>query len=318
MSDDPTNHPDEENATAVPDALTARIDQLAEERDIAEAHARFSQYVAGSAYRSECEVERWARNTLAALPLPLDTTRGSALMRKRLLLRRLAAELAARNGRPDELGDLVLLIYREHGGSLLPWVQQLVNYGSSDGAAVWARYALAHKDCRDRAELEALLLSIGEPPSGWVDAVGAFAANPSVSEWEKLMRFTPAESFYQRSRNTLQMLMRMDVDHEVLFRCATHYGILPDAIELVDTGRVAPETVLERGEQGPVHARGLWFGLAARAAFARGNRLGTVRFLREACLVAHPAFPPTLDVAFIRADADRELNDMLDRAGVSR
>jgi hypothetical protein len=91
---------------------------------------------------------------------------------------------------------------------------------------------------------------------------------------------------------------------------------VPEAIELVERGLVDPETCVRRGDEGPPLARAVWLGLAAQAAFARGDRFGTVRLLREACRIADPAFPPIASMMSIREQADDELREMLDRAGV--
>jgi len=66
-----------------------------------------------------------------------------------------------------------------------------------------------------------------------------------------------------------------------------------------------------------VLARSLWLGLAAAAAFARGDRLGVVR-LRRAANAVRGGVPPDHHVVAIRAACDDELAAMLDAAGVPR
>ncbi|MBI5536464.1 MAG: hypothetical protein HY898_27325 [Deltaproteobacteria bacterium] len=263
-------------------------------------------------------IEHWARATLEALPTPLRPSGGSELGQRRIILRRLGAEAAARRNRPDDLLALLLADWRDHGESPAPYIEQLVRYGRDHLAAVMSRYALSKEDCPERKRIEAALESIGAPPNGWQEAVLAFACAPSVAAWERLMQFTPDDVFYHRTRNTLQMLIQMGVDGDILFQCATRYGSTPDAIELVERGLVTPETVVHRGRQGPTTARGLWLGLAARAALVRGDRFGAVRLLKEAVETADPAFPPLTEVWAIREMADDELNEILDKAGVPR
>ena len=263
-------------------------------------------------------IEHWARATLDALPTPLRSSRGSELERRRTILRRLAAECTARRGNPDELLAQLLADWRDYADSPAPYIEHLVLYGRSHMAAVMARYVLSEADCPERKRIEAALESVGAPPDGWQEAVLAFARAPSVDAWDRLMQFTPDDVFYHRTRNTLQMLMQMGVDGDILFRCATRYGCTPDALELVERGLVAPETIVQRGREGPTTALGLWLGLAARAALVRGDRFGAVRLLKEAVETADPAFPPLSEVWAIRELADDELNEILDKAGVPR
>jgi hypothetical protein len=132
------------------------------------------------------------------------------------------------------------------------------------------------------------------------------------------MRFTPNEAYYQRTRNTLRILRRLGTDPNALFRCATRHGTVPDAFALVQSGEVDPETVVARADEASPAARGLWLGLAAEAAFARGDDLGTVRLLKMAYAEAAEGLGPRMSVMSIRAAASPELQEMLDRVGVPR
>jgi hypothetical protein len=300
---------------------------------VEELEARVDEFVADDHARRATDVVAWlddlgdddialiehsARAALDALPTPLRPSRGSELERRRAILRRLAAESAARRNRPDELLALLLANWRDHGDSPAQYIEHLVRYGREDMAAVVARFVLSKADCPERKRIEVALESIGAPPNGWQEAVLAFACAPSVAAWERLMQFTPDDVLYYRTRNTLQTLIQMGVDGDILFRCATRYGSTPDAFELVERGLVAPETIVQRGREGPTTARGIWLGLAARAALVRGDRFGAVRLLKEAVETADPAFPPLTEVWAIRELADDELNEILDKAGVPR
>ncbi len=246
------------------------------------------------------------------------TCRGRTSSEEAQVLTRLAAEAAARLDRPGELVGLLLAEWRDRGESPARYVEYLVHLGHDHMAAVLARYLLSKPDCPERSRIEAALESIGSPPDRWQEAVLMFAAAPSLDAWEQLMQFTPDDVFYHRERNTLQMLLGLGVDGDILFQCATRYGATPDALELVERGQVAPETVVQRGRDGPAEARGLWLGLAARAALICGDRFRTVRLLKEAVETASPGFPPLTEVWAVRELADDELNEMLDKAGIPR
>lgn len=258
-----------------------------------------------------------ARAALAELPVPISVSaRGEALDRRRAVLRLLGRLLARR-------GDYETLIQAEReawlrGGSHVDYVSVLRDAGRSEEAAILARTLLAKKGCTERGELEDFLKSLSSPPSGWEEAVVDLADDPSTERWEALWRFTPEDVYFERVRYTLLLLRRMGVDPNRLFELATWQGVVPDAIELVESGTVSPRTVELRADRAPDAARGIWLGLAARAALVRGDRFGTVRLLKAAFDTHDPEFPPTIDLEFIRAHADDELQSMLDRAGLPR
>ncbi len=106
------------------------------------------------------------------------------------------------------------------------------------------------------------------------------------------------------------------MDPDLLFRFATRLGTTPDAVELAESGLVDPDTIKARADEGTPQARGLWLGLAAQAALARGDRLGAVRLLREAFEQAVDPFTPDTSAAAIRDLADDELRELLDKAGI--
>ena len=204
------------------------------------------------------------------------------------------------------------------GGTAGPVIEELIRLKRMDEAGALARLALSSDRCQDREVVEKLLQLTGAPPPGWTDAVLAFAKNPTTEEWDNLMSFTPNEVLYQRTRNTIRILRRIGTDPNALFRCATRLGTVPDAFELVQSGEVDPETVVERGWQGPPEARALWFGLAAEAAFARGDDLGTVRLLKMAYAEATDEIGPEISVMMIRSEAGDHLQKMLDTVGIPR
>ena len=300
------------------EAVASQVDQLLTGDRSAAVQPNVAALLDGLEGDTILLVETWARDALRETPTPLRPAADSHVDRRRAILTRLAAEAAACDGRPDELLRLLLCDWRDDGESPANYIEHLVAFGREAHAAVTARYVLSREGCPDRERIQAALERLGSPPQGWQDAVLAFAGAPSVEAWEELMQFTPADAVYYRTRNTIQMLIALGVDGDVLFRCATRYGSTPDAFELVELGLVDPETILERGRSGPATARGIWFGLAARAALVRGDRFRAVRLLREALEIADPAFPPLTEVWAIRGLADDELHAMLDSAGIPR
>jgi hypothetical protein len=203
-----------------------------------------------------------------------------------------------------------------NGESSLPLIQRLREMGHHDEAAAWARLALRDPDCKDRAALEAALQEISGAPDDWLDALADFARAPSEQRWDALMQFVPEEVFYHRLRNTIATLMRLGCDGNALFRCATKSGITSDVFDLASSGTVDPHVIEQRGDASP--ARPMWLGLAAQAAFARGDRFAVIRYLREASRDEGTAFFAWASISEIRDRADEELNAELDRVGVPR
>ena len=84
------------------------------------------------------------------------------------------------------------------------------------------------------------------------------------------------------------------------------------------SGQVDPETVVVRAEEAPPGTRAMWLGLAAEAAFARYDELGTVRLLKMAFAVPNEGFGPDTSVMAIRDRASDELNTILDKVGIPK
>lgn len=202
-----------------------------------------------------------------------------------------------------------------NGGSALPLVRRLLEDGQTDEAAVTARLAVRMEPCADREELEATLHETASTPDGWVPALEDFARHPSEERWLELMRFVPEDVWYHRLRNTIACLMRLGCDGNILFQCATRQGIPLDVYDLAASGTVDPEVIVARGQDSP--ARAMWLGLAAQAAFVRGDRWNTIRYLREACK-EEDAYRAWASIDEIRRDADDELNAELDKLNVPR
>ena len=203
-----------------------------------------------------------------------------------------------------------------NGDSCLPLIERLRELGCDDQAAAHARLALRDPQCKDREALEAALHEISSAPDGWLDALADFARAPSEERWDELVQFIPEDVFYHRIRHTISTLMRLGCNGNMLFRCATKTGITPDIFDLVDNGTVDPEVIEERGRDSPV--RSMWFGLAAKASLARGDRFAVIRYLRDASRDEETAILAWPSIAEIRERADEALNAELDRVGVPR
>jgi hypothetical protein len=200
------------------------------------------------------------------------------------------------------------------GGSALPLVRLLVDRGESDHAAAIARLALGRADCPDATDIERCLDDVDEATDEWRAQLAAMARDPTVERFEELMRFVPPELIYQRLRNAIRKLMKLGVDANLLFQCATNIGMTPEAIELVEEGLVTPETILLRGERSA--ARATYLGLAAEATYLRGDLVSTIRYLREAVLSESALCSALPHIYFVREQASPEVNAILDRAGI--
>ncbi|MFW6052124.1 MAG: hypothetical protein ACODAU_13180 [Myxococcota bacterium] len=263
------------------------------------------------------ELERAVQERLASLPAPIGRKVDTPAARRHRALRRVLAWIRERRGD----AGLLLEVAREDwlgGGDHATYLRLLVEHGRGSEALAMARTLLEHGDGHDRHALESLMADAAQVPAGWVDAVRAFARAPSLEKWSELLRFTPEALFEQRVRYTLALLRRLDVPPDILFECATHEGITPEAIDLAERGLVDPQRIELRASRAPAGARPIWWGLAARAACVRGDRFNTVRLLREVVGSALPRDLVRRDVRFVRNRADRELHALLDGAGLPR
>lgn len=203
-----------------------------------------------------------------------------------------------------------------NGGSALPLLELLLEEGRLDEAAAYARMALVMDGCHDRAAIEAILREAGSPPPGWNDALQAYADDPTDARWDDLMRFTPNDVLYNRLRNTVVQLRALGADPDALFVHVSRFGIVSELLEMGESGDVDPETIRARADESP-HNRSFWLGLAAQAAFARGERFLTVRLLAEA-YDANTMLPADFAAMQIREQADDALHAMMDAVGIPR
>jgi hypothetical protein len=217
----------------------------------------------------------------------------------------------------DEDPQVLFLIKRWHNGdSIMPAVRRLMELGDMDRAGATARLALVYPDCKEREELHEVLREISSVPAGWAESIAAYCEEPTEERWEAMLRFVPLDNLYNTVRTLLPELMRRGCDGDLLFTHASRVGKTPDLFTLAESGTVSPETIERRGDGSP--ARGTWLGLAAQAAFARGDRFATVRYLREACRDEEQAQFAWGSIFDIREQADDDLNAQLDKVGVPR
>lgn len=197
----------------------------------------------------------------------------------------------------------------------MPLLRRLVDDGETGEAACIARLALRDPECAERAEVIAVLDELTNAPSAWSDALERFAKEPSIEAWREMMSFVPDEVRYQRLKYTVLLLTHFGCDGDVLFRCASESGgFMPELFDLANTGRVDPETIVARANGSPAEAS--WLGLAAQAAFARGDRDAVVRYLWRAWQ-SEPALA-WASAQEILDRGDAEVNAELERLGIGK
>lgn len=201
------------------------------------------------------------------------------------------------------------------GDSALPVVALLIERGANAEAAAVARLALTRSDCPDAAALEAALARLAALPAGWERSLAEFAAAPSLERWNELMRFVPPDYAYQRHRETVRRLISLGVNGDLLFACASEYGLIPELIGLVEDGRVTIHTLVERAARSE-GAKATYLGLAAEAAFLAGDMFKTMRLLRDSLACDSDSGLALPHILFVRGRASPEQKQLLDRAGI--
>ena len=202
-----------------------------------------------------------------------------------------------------------------NGDSALPVVKLLLARGADAEAAAVARLALTTPDCLEAAELKAALARLAALPEGWSKALAEFAEAPSPERWRVLMRFVPSDYAYQRLKETVRELISLGVDGDVLFKCASEYGLIPELIGLVEDGKVTVATLVECAAQSK-GAKATYLGLAAEAAFLAGDMFKALRLLRDSLDHDHEWALALPHILFIRERASTDRRQLLDRAGI--
>lgn len=204
-------------------------------------------------------------------------------------------------------------------GDVVAHLAELVDK-KPDQAATLCRAVLAERDLDDakRERVESLLEQTMDNPVAWREAVLQWARDPSLEGWRRLMRFVRPDDYYDRLRDACAYLRGVNVDANLLFRCLTdECGATPDVQSLVATGDVRPEVVGERADKAPPGAAGIWHALAARAALARGDELGVVRWLTRAHASQTDRELVDMNTHQIWLEADDQLCETLEQKGLA-
>ena len=185
--------------------------------------------------------------------------------------------------------------------------------------AAWAcRAVLSEEDIGEkrRRRVEQLLEQTMQNPVNWKEAVLEWAESPSKESWDELMQFVRLDDLYDRLRDAYAYLRATDVEGDLLFRCIAETGMTSDVQDLVATGEVHPQTVADRAAKaGP--AGGAWLVLAARAAQAREDKLGVIRWLKKAYASGTDRQMVDMFAAELWDRADEELRGMIRDQGWS-
>jgi len=132
----------------------------------------------------------------------------------------------------DECPEVTFLLRTWiNGGSALPAVRMMIENGYGFEAACTANVAMKRPDCDERDALLAVIGEVANTSDEWVGALHDFARNPSEERWDELFRFAPEEVFYQRLRHTIAILLALQCDGDILFRCAFKHGMTSDAFD---------------------------------------------------------------------------------------
>jgi hypothetical protein len=151
----------------------------------------------------------------------------------------------------------------------------------------------AGDDDAKRTMLEDLRDSLDQGPYHWEAQLQRLCAAPTMGGWRSLMRFVAPDDLWFRTRRALNVMDKAGVDANMLFRFATEYIEMNDARNLLFTGRVDPETCLERNLDRP-NNDGHWYTFAAIAAYERGDKARALALVLEGNAAAtspdaHPA-----------------------------
>jgi hypothetical protein len=226
----------------------------------------------------------------------------------------LAAHIMSRAGTHEPLFELL------HAYWLCrPDVVALVEYwrdaGQVDTAETVAHFA-EHNSGDDEAKrnmLRELHDSLDQGPYYWEAQLQRLCASPTMGGWRSLMRFVSPDDLWFRTRRALNVLDRAGVDANMLFRFATEFIEMNDARNLLFTGRVSPDTCLERNVDRP-HDDGRWYTYASIAAYEQGDKARALALVLEGNMMATAPDAYVAQELFDRYDD--EMTEMLVNAGL--
>jgi hypothetical protein len=155
------------------------------------------------------------------------------------------------------------------GGSVIPYVEALVDNDEFGTAGMALRLALMEtEDADEAAKLERLIDAVYQVSEMFDVRLREFEALPTQERWDALI-WEAHDPFYGSKIAAARLAKRGKVDFDMLFRCATARGWSADVIDIVRDGHVSPAVVLERAKKSPIRAN--WLLLAADAARATGQ-----------------------------------------------
>jgi hypothetical protein len=254
-----------------------------------------------------------ARAALEVLPLPIRAAVDPPPVRRRRTLERILGQLMAAQGDYELLTRAERVVWLR-GGSHVDYLKVLVEAGRAAEAAGLARALVTNAAGDERDELEHFIAEISHPPGEWEEYVARLADDPTEEAWDALFRFSPPEHFVERQRYTIDLLLRLGVSPDHVFRLAARDGASSHLLALVEEGQVDPHTIEEHAATS--NARQMWLGYAARAACVRGDALGTLRLVRAAHTGIAQEFVDS-DLRFISEHADDSTRDVLASGGIS-
>ncbi len=199
------------------------------------------------------------------------------------------------------------------GGKDILYLKRMATLGEANAAFDLARSL--HAQCanknRGRAKkLQAFMRGDGLLPAEFLSFLEMVDDTMPLHAMATGLEEAPAPV---RPQARFRMAERLD-DPARRFEVLCLDGATQDAIALIATGEVPAFVVARRAEQADPSVRGLWLGLAARAALYGGDELGVVRFLRQAFECEDP---PLLDREHIWTQATPSLRAHLRRAGLA-
>jgi hypothetical protein len=253
------------------------------------------------------------RAALEDLPVPIRAAVDPPPVRRRRTLERILGHLRAAKGDYELLTQAERVVWLR-GGSHVEYLRVLVRAGRAGEAAGLARALLTNAKEDERDALEQFIVEISEPPAEWEEHVARLAEHPTKKAWDALFRFTPPEHVVERQRYTIDLLLRLGVSADHVFRLAAPDGASSHLLALVEEGEVDPRVIEEHAAVS--NARQMWLGFAARAACVRGDALGTLRLLRAAHAGVAQEFVDS-DLRFIADHADEATREVLESGGVS-
>ncbi|MEM9069014.1 MAG: hypothetical protein AAGE52_10940 [Myxococcota bacterium] len=258
-------------------------------------------WVSGLSLSDRVALARESRRRQRELPTPLSVHVDAP---KHRLLERILGWCELLDGRSPARLLAAERVAWLRGGDSLAYLRRLREHGRGDEADALAR-AMGDPNAKTYTE--------DDLPHGFVDALLALGTPPDPTDFDQLLAPVPGPRRNAVLRYALLQLKERGVSGDQLFWLAA-MELSPFALELVDEGIVAPEAIAERAKLAPPEAAPLWWSIAGRAAFVRGDMLGCIRWLRQAFDTG--LVPKTMTLPWIWKRADANFRAMMQSAGL--